>query len=199
VTTDDEEVFGIYMDVVGFRASWSQLREDEIIKIRDGTFVHRRAKRDAETLSPIGNVLFKIAANPLMESIERLVLLQPTSPFRNSRDIEELTRLANTRDWTSIFSVKDVGGVHPNRMYTINEDGFASPVEGRDSQDNVPRQLLNKVYIKDGAFYLFRKNDLLQEKLIGDKPLCFRRSAEFNVNIDSAEDLVLANALWGRK
>lgn len=199
LSTDDKEVASIFFNAVKETNIWSKLREDEVMKVRQGIYVHKRAQDDADSLSPIREVLFKIALNPKIDSVEQVVLLQPTSPFREEADIARLESLAAHPGWTSIFSVKDVGGNHPNRMYTLDTQGFALPIDTNDSQDNVARQTLRKIFIKDGAYYLFDRKNLMDRKFIGGKPLSFQRNTKFNVNIDSQEDLILANALWGRR
>lgn len=199
LTTDDEEVLNIYLDLLRKSVSWNNVTVDQVVRIGDGVYVHKRAKEDADTLSPIAKVLYKMSVNPIFEKIEKVVLLQPTSPFRGKSDLEQLASLADKLDWTSIFSVKDVGANHPNRMYRIDEKGQAFPIDVQESQDNVARQLLGKVYIKDGAFYLFKKDNLAKKKLIGERPLCFQRHSEYNVNIDTESDLILANYLWERR
>ena len=49
-------------------------------------------------------------------------LMQPTSPFRNIKDIELIKVMLNQHSPASVVSVTSVGPNHPDRMYTIKND-----------------------------------------------------------------------------
>jgi CMP-N-acetylneuraminic acid synthetase len=91
-------------------------------------------------------------------------------------------------DFTSIVSVKDVNGNHPDRMFKL-EDQYLEQLYYDNLDSSTPRQLLPKVYIKDGGYYIFRQSLLKEKIFLGNRILPFIRSSINNVNIDHIDDL----------
>lgn len=123
-----------------------------------------------------------------------VVLLQPTTPFRTSDDINGSIRLLDDPDVQSVISVSPVGGHHPSRMKFV-ENGwlvdppFAEEIEGQ------PRQTLRPCFIKNGAIYASRVELLRSRRFQGERSRAWRMPAERSVNIDGPLDLLLARAL----
>lgn len=170
------------------------LHEEEIKELSEGAFLHRRPRGDAQTLSPIKDTLFKLSQKTFAE-FDLVWMLQPTTPFRNLEESKNIKKLSeDTSGWSSIVSMKDTGGVHPDRMYRLKEK-FAEPFINQSKGDNIPRQLLEKLYIKDGAYYVLRRSNLLERIMLGYEVLPFIRSGKWTINIDTLEDLELAQSL----
>ena len=151
------------------------LPEDSITELDKNFYFHRRRRDQAQTLSLISEVLFDfVKRNKLWERFDFLLLLQPTSPFRSEEEIDRLLDLLQTDGWSSIVSLKDIGGMHPDRMYKL-EDGIATPFSDQSLGDNRPRQSLEKLFIKDGAYYLLRIENLAREIMLGNRILPFFR------------------------
>lgn len=191
-STDDEE---LAVNVAPDSFSLDQFRlmpEDAVFEISKKISIHRRSKSQAQTLSLISEVLFDfVNQNLIYEKFDYLLLLQPTSPFRKQ---DELTRMLNTPPydtWSSIVSMKDVGGMHPDRMYRV-KSGVATPFLSQENGDNKPRQLLEPLLIKDGAFYLLKTENLKNKIMLGDSVVPFVREGLSTINIDTPEDFSLA-------
>lgn len=162
---------------------------DDIYKIGTQLYIHKRSKEDSHSLSLISDLIFKL--NPRLD-FDFIWLIQPSSPFRYQAEFDKLKLLAETNpNWTSIVSVKDASTYHPDRMFRISDE-FVTPLFMAKINDNTPRQLLPKVFIKDGAFYIFTKSNLSKNVFLGDRVLPFFRNAKFNINIDTEEDLLIA-------
>ncbi|HCP72372.1 MAG TPA: hypothetical protein DIT91_02945, partial [Actinobacteria bacterium] len=59
-----------------------------------------------------------------------------------------------------------------------------------------PRQILKKLYVFDGAYYLTSVSHILDKRsLISDETQLFSRTGWGTLNIDNTEDLELANYL----
>lgn len=174
---------------------FNELRENAIVQITPKLFLHKRRSLHAQTLSLISDTLFEFVwLKEYSFLFDFLLLLQPTSPFRRESELEQLADLIPLDNWSSIVSFKETGGVHPYRMFRI-KDGVANPILPQCQGDNAPRQLLEELFIKDGAYYLFRKENLKNQILIGDKILPFVRESAYLVNIDTKEDLQIASCL----
>ena len=165
---------------------------DDIYKIGPHLYIHKRSKEDSHSLSLISDLIFKL--NPLLD-FDFIWLIQPTSPFRNQAEFNEIKLVAEANpNWTSIVSLKDASMYHPDRMFRISGE-FVEPLFMSKINDNTPRQLLPKVFIKDGAFYIFAKSNLSKNIFLGNKVIPFFRETKFNINIDTEEDLLIAQFL----
>jgi N-acylneuraminate cytidylyltransferase len=126
--------------------------------------------------------------------IDIIVLLQPTTPFRRSFDIDAALDLLLQSRADSVVSVCDVQHNHPSRMYRLGRCGrmvrlLAEP-SGRQRQD------LEPVYIRNGALYLtwvesFRRS----ASLLGADCAAYLMPPECSINIDTPLDLEIARFL----
>jgi CMP-N,N'-diacetyllegionaminic acid synthase len=199
VSTDSEEIaIAAFGSEVVSKSLWNSLGDDQVMEIAsERIFLHKRPKQEAMRLSPIRDTIFKFASRrDNLANFEFICMLQPTSPFRRHQELTEITQIAMERDeWTSIVSVADVGGNHPDRMWRLFQDGLLSPLIDQEDEDNRPRQLLEKLYIKDGAYYFLKKEQLLRQKLLGNRVIPYIRKGLCTVNIDSELDFILASAI----
>lgn len=126
--------------------------------------------------------------------VSHLVLLQPTSPFRSSQDIDAIVGLALEADVDCAVSVCEVGD-HPALMYRVGEGGALEsylPQTGAyvRTQDMEPLVSLN------GALYVFNIERLMQrDRLLCPHPLAYTMPTLRSLDIDTEEDLLLARAL----
>lgn len=125
-----------------------------------------------------------------------IVLLQPTSPLRTSRHIDEaLERLINS-DADSIVSVVKVP--HQYNPYSVMEmkDGFLKPFLKYDERKNI-RQLKPVFYARNGAaIYAFTYECLMKKNSIfGDKILAYEMSREESVDVDDMLDMRVCELL----
>ena len=83
------------------------------------------------------------------------VMLQPTTPFRVARDIDESIELLLRTNADSVVSVVDVGGHHPLRMKRIVGENHLVNYIDQGFENMKPRQELPPVFIRNGAIYAF--------------------------------------------
>jgi len=135
-----------------------------------------------------------------MEKIDKkkfdvAVILQPTTPLRKTKHIDEAVRLLiNNKDSDSVISVVEVGANHPLRMKRI-VDGVLVNYIDQGQEDTRPRQHLPPVYIRNGALYITRRDILLSGSLTGRKTRAYVMPPEYSINIDSILDVPLAEYL----
>lgn len=130
-----------------------------------------------------------------------LVLLQPTSPLRRHDHIYEACNLLERSSITakSLVSVCDVGAYHPARMKIIEGDGFLRNYSGEDDEDMRPRQLLPPVFIRNGAIYINKVVDIVNNhRLLAPYSLPYIMSTHDSVNIDNLDDIYLVNNRLGK-
>ncbi len=125
-----------------------------------------------------------------------VLMLQPTTPFRTSQDIDTSIKLLTDSNADSVLSVVEVNGHHPFRMKRITEDNWLTNYIDQGFEDMRPRQVLPPVYLRSGAIYLMNR-DLLMEgnSLVGPKCKAYIISQERAVNIDTPMDLLMAEMI----
>jgi CMP-N,N'-diacetyllegionaminic acid synthase len=121
-----------------------------------------------------------------------VIMLQPTTPLRQTEDIDNAINLLIDTDADSVLSVVDVQGYHPLRMKRIVDGRLINYID-QGYENMKPRQKLPHVYIRNGAIYATRRNTLMIENTFtGDDTRAYIMSSERSVNIDTPQDLLLA-------
>jgi len=127
-----------------------------------------------------------------------IMLLQPTSPLRNSLDIDNAINLLENHSPSSVISVSLVKQ-HPYWMKNINKSGTISDFYSGEKILNT-RQELPKIYIPNGAIYLTRSDRLLVEETWYDnKSIAYIMPEDRSLDIDTEIDLLIANHLTKNK
>lgn len=127
-----------------------------------------------------------------------VIMLQPTTPLRTAEDIDQaLKKLIKTKS-DSAIGVVDVGAIHPMRMKIIKNDKLLDLT--KEPVENMPRQKLKPVYIRNGAIYAVKRDVLInQNSFKGKTCRPFIMPPERSVNIDDWLDLQLAEILLKKK
>lgn len=124
------------------------------------------------------------------------MLLQPTSPLRNSKDIKNAVNLLFDRNANSVVSVCETEH-SPLWSNTLPEDlSLANFI--KQEVKNIPRQELPKYYRINGAIYISNVDFFIREKdFYGEKSYAYIMSPERSIDIDNLVDLKLAEILLG--
>ncbi len=123
------------------------------------------------------------------EYYDLVLTLQPTSPLRKTKHIDEAINLINKSSFESVMSVKPVEfppfwlvKIKNNRAVPIIDDGI--------DYFKKERQQLQKTYQPNGAVYVTRTNTLLNKHVIISKNCGITiMNNESSLDIDTAEDL----------
>lgn len=117
-------------------------------------------------------------------TFDAVLMLQPTTPFRSSEDIDNAISLLESTQADSVISVVDVEGHHPARMKYLEGDKLVDP-DFCEAYENQPRQELQAMYIRNGAIYLTKRAVLLNNSFKGNDCRALLMTAEKSVNIDT--------------
>ena len=129
---------------------------------------------------------------------DHIVLLQPTSPLRRANDISDALAKLVSADCDSVVTVVDVDGYHPFRMKRLVGDKLINFID-QGFEDMRPRQVLPRVYIRNGAIYAARRAVIMEKgTLVGDDCRGIVMPAELSVNIDGPDDFRLAELAMAR-
>jgi len=124
-----------------------------------------------------------------------IVLLQPTSPLRNEKHIDEAIELLDSKNADAIISVCEMEHT-PLWSNTLDSDlsmsGFL-----RDDILNKRSQDFEKYYRLNGAIYISQVDRLLEEKsfFLKENIFAYVMDRECSVDIDEEIDFKIAKAL----
>lgn len=165
--------------------------DDEIADFSRSLGAEVPFKRPAELSSDITLSIDVVlhALDVIEEEFDAVMMLQPTSPFRTSMDIENAMKIIDGA--SSVISVVPVEGTHPARMKFI-EDGVLIDPPFAETIENMPRQELRPMFIRNGAIYLTRVSELRNRTFKGVLSRALVMPKERSINIDTDFDLALA-------
>jgi CMP-N,N'-diacetyllegionaminic acid synthase len=174
VTSDDEEIMQIA----------SNLGADVI---------ERPAELASDTATTFDAI--KHAIENTSGHFDYVVVLQPTSPLRNSMHVDEAIELLFEKQADAIISICETEH-SPLWSNTLPEDGslknfLPDEIKNKRSQD------LPKYYRLNGAIYLCKVNRLLSEKslFLSDRINGYVMSIKNSIDIDVDTDFELAKIL----
>lgn len=132
------------------------------------------------------------------QEYDAIMLLQPTTPFRNSEDINQAIDILVSSNADSVISVTDVGGTHPARMKFIVDGNLIDPpfVEAFEGQN---RQELKPMFIRNGGIYLTRIDVIKGGSFKGTISKALVMPQKRSVNIDDIDDFEFAEWLLNKQ
>lgn len=174
VTSDDEEILNI-----------SEKFGAEVIKRPD-----KLASETATTIDVIRHTI-----DSLKNKYNFIILLQPTSPLRNEKHIDEAIELLKVKKADAIVSVCEVDH-SPLWSNTLPEDGDMSNFL-KDDVKNKRSQDLPTYFRLNGAIYICKTDRLLEEKsfFIKDNIFAYNMKRNSSIDIDNENDFKIAQAL----
>lgn len=122
-----------------------------------------------------------------------LVCLQPTSPLRDSHDIDGAVAQLMDKGQSSLVSLSPVEN-HPILIRSIDEE--SDRVKGLlDVSSTVRRQDFPDYYYVNGAIYINRIADLNPDTSLNDNEYGFLMSARHGLDIDEPDDIRYLSSL----
>ena len=126
-----------------------------------------------------------------------VVLLQPTSPFRVTGDIDAAIALWKDNESSSVVGVTEVAK-SPYWMYRIRDDGALTELLPKPASA-ANRQQLPKTYALNGAVYVTTAASLLElESFLSPSARPYVMPSDRSVDLDSQLDWLYAEWLIGR-
>jgi CMP-N-acetylneuraminic acid synthetase len=133
-------------------------------------------------------IVVKNVLESIEEKFEYLVLLQPTSPLRDSNDIDNAFEKLFSSKATALISVR----VYDNKILKAFKENDLGFIEGI-SNNQYPfmrRQELPKTYLSNGAIYIIKVEEFLKNfSFFSDKTISFVMDDRKSTDLDSKEDL----------
>ncbi|ECR1977768.1 acylneuraminate cytidylyltransferase family protein [Campylobacter coli] len=126
---------------------------------------------------------------------ENVILLQPTSPLRTSEHIDKAFEIFKNANANSLISVSECDN-KILKAFMCDEKGNLKGI-CNDNYPFIPRQKLPKTYISNGAIYILKTKDFLQNpSFLQSNTKHFLMDEISSLDIDSLEDLKKVEQIW---
>ncbi|WP_323126486.1 acylneuraminate cytidylyltransferase family protein [Aliarcobacter butzleri] len=150
---------------------------------------------DTTPTEPVIEHVLKSLEN--IEQYDYLILLQPTSPLRDEKDIDSAIKLLIQKKVSALISTKEIDN-KILKAFKNNENGYLEGI-ANNKYPFMRRQDLPKTFMPNGAIYIVSVKDFLKKKrLFTDKTISFEMSEEKSFDIDTKEDLNKCNDILNR-
>lgn len=126
---------------------------------------------------------------------EAFIVLQPTSPLRTSKNIDEAIALFYKKNASSVVSYTEEH--HPISWHKfVNDDLTFSPIFEEELQN---RQQKKKTYYPNGAIFVFSTDLIKQKKYYNEYSFAYLMPRENAVDIDTLDDFEYAEFLLTKR
>ena len=122
-----------------------------------------------------------------------IIMLEPTSPLRNSKDVDFCINKIKKDNIESLVSVSRVVDQHPYFLYSINKRNILRPYLKKQKKLYIRRQDVSPLYYLEGSIYISKITTLLNEKTwYHKKTQAFEVEKWKSLEIDDIDDFKLA-------
>jgi len=132
------------------------------------------------------------------EKYDYIVLLESTSPLRETNDIDECIKLLiNNKSAKSIVSVSKLESAHPEFNVIIDEkSSFIKKIDGSTDFRVLKRQDLSNVYFFDGTIYISEvKAFFKKQTFYHNRTLAYIVPRWKSIEVDEIFDLISVEAI----
>lgn len=124
---------------------------------------------------------------------QNIMLLQPTSPLRNSEDVKNCFQELQNKKANAIVSVTETD--HSPLWCSRLDDDLNMDQFYKNKYLEMPRQLLPAYYRLNGAIYLVRREELDRKRMFEEKCYAYIMPKERSIDIDTDFDFKMAEYL----
>ena len=167
----------------------------EIARIFGANVPFLRSEGNSSDKASSWDVVLEVLSNYLEtdQKFDSVCLLQPTSPLRTAKDIANAYKLIESKKADAVTSVCEVDH---SPLWTMTLPQSLSLEEFKKHDSDKPRQLLEKYYRLNGAIYIRKINYSSKGvRLIDANEFAFIMTREHSIDIDTALDFVIAEAI----
>ena len=127
------------------------------------------------------------------DEITDLLLMQPTSPFRTSKDLKSAISFYKDNNLKSLASVSPVIQ-HPYEIINGTGNKWNSIIEWEGHKNR--QKLKNNYYFINGCFYIININYLKENKrIVNSNTYMYQINGKYSIDIDDYEDFQFANKI----
>lgn len=123
-----------------------------------------------------------------------VLLLEPTSPLRDYKDINLCIKKVIKNKIVSMVSVANIINQHPSFLYSLNKKNILIPYLKNQKKLYLRRQDVKPLYYLEGSIYISKTSVLLKKKTFyHEKTQAFKVDKWKSLEIDDIDDFNLAN------
>jgi CMP-N,N'-diacetyllegionaminic acid synthase len=131
-------------------------------------------------------------------NFDYLLLLQPTSPLRDERDIDNAIKLFVDSNETSLLSVSEYSG-NPFLLRSFPEADKPLLQKAISQNSTIRRQDLPRFFKVNGAIYINKIADISLDTSFNDNQIGYVMDPDHSTDIDDWSDLLRVRALLKRR
>ena len=133
-----------------------------------------------------------------IKKYDYILLLQPTTPFRDIKDFKKAYRILINNKCDSVITVNLVNNFHPYRMKTFKGNILKNFMNLKKENFKAVKHL-PKVFVRSGSMYFFKRENISKyNSILGKKTYGIEVKGKNTINIDEKEDLILAKHFFKR-
>ena len=133
------------------------------------------------------------------KKIDLIVMLQPTSPLRNEKMVDECISQLLSEKLDAVWTVSRVDlKYHPLKQLKIETENGMGTLFNCEGEKIIARQQLSPTFVRNGACYVFSRSCIIEQRSIYGKKMKLYEVVTPQVSIDTIEDLDLAQQLLNR-
>ena len=177
-------------------SSDSKIYQKFAIKLgADSTFIRSKklSTDKIPTFDVLKDVLYKLNKNRFFYDI--IVLLEPTSPFTTSQDIDNAIKIIVDKKFNSLVSVVDSSKFSIDFQFKKQKNNLIKPLQKKNVHRR--RQDVEKTLVLEGSIYISNVRDFLKNRgFISNKTYGYELPKWKSIEIDDQHDLMLARLLY---
>ena len=128
------------------------------------------------------------------EKFNIILLIEPTSPLRLSKDIETCIKKFKKFNYDTLWSVSEVEAkFHPLKQLAICKKKLT--LYEKKGEKIYARQQLGSTYLRNGVCYIFSRKTILKDKKLMGKKSGFHLVKSPQISIDKLSDLIYARKM----
>lgn len=131
------------------------------------------------------------ALKVLEDEYDAVMVLQPTSPFRTTEQINQVIDQFCSGDYDSIVSVQEVPHNFSDQKLMRLENNLLSGGLSFNRKQDVSKRLA-----RNGAYYLTKTSFINKGALVGGKILAFPMSKVDSLDLDDQDDWLIAEGIF---
>ncbi|MDY5821619.1 MAG: acylneuraminate cytidylyltransferase family protein [Helicobacter sp.] len=132
------------------------------------------------------------------KDLDNIILLQPTSPLRDSNDIDKAYRIFKEKNANALISVTQIDN-KILKAFIAKEDGSLQGIHN-NTYPFMPRQSLPQTYQSNGAIYIVKRDLFIENpSFLPQNTHYYLMSEEHSIDIDTLADLEYANKIMQNK
>jgi CMP-N-acetylneuraminic acid synthetase len=176
---------------------FENLLEGKSLNVSSKLFLHKRRHEQARDSAKTVDTVIDIIKSEELHECDWILLLQPTSPFRDRSELDQIIQLATSKQVDACVSARLFDSPHPEKAFTLESNMLLDASKYQNLLR--PRQDLGQYYVLDGSFYLSKVSSVIgNQSLISRSTAVFLRSGIKTINIDNQEDLEIAASVAHR-